>query len=111
MRRFSSYGSINNKLHYYAHRESLIDKAYTQLIGEDPEEGGHYITVWAPRQTGKTWVMQQVLQKIKQKGDFEVGIITLQSAKTKTTDEGVLEIFVQNLSDWFDIGFPMINTS
>lgn len=45
MRRFSSYGPINNKIHYYAPREELIERAYTQLMGENPAEGGHYITV------------------------------------------------------------------
>jgi predicted AAA+ superfamily ATPase len=31
-----------------------------QLLGDDPNKGGHYITIWAPRQTGKTWIMQEV---------------------------------------------------
>jgi len=35
MRRFSSYGPINPKLHYYASREGLIDKAYTSLMRVD----------------------------------------------------------------------------
>jgi predicted AAA+ superfamily ATPase len=61
MRRFHSYGPINNKLHYYAPRKELIQRTFTRLIGENPDEGGHYITVWAPRQTGKTWIMQEVM--------------------------------------------------
>jgi hypothetical protein len=63
MRRFSSYGPITPGLHYHAPRKELIDWAYTQLVGEEPAEGGHYITVWAPRQCGKTWIMQEVVQK------------------------------------------------
>ncbi len=43
MRRFSSYGPINNKLHYYAPREELINRAYIQLMGENPPEGGNVI--------------------------------------------------------------------
>ncbi|MCP4136555.1 MAG: hypothetical protein GY754_36635 [bacterium] len=61
MRTFTSYGSVNTRLHYYAPRKDLINSAYKRLLGEDPEESGSFITVWAPRQTGKTWVMQQVL--------------------------------------------------
>ncbi|MFN8486406.1 MAG: hypothetical protein U0350_02365 [Caldilineaceae bacterium] len=61
MRKFSSYGPIDTKLHYYAPRPALIQQAYAQKLGENPADGGHYITVWGPRQTGKTWVMQQVL--------------------------------------------------
>jgi hypothetical protein len=48
------------------------------LVGEAPSEGGHYITAWAPRQTGKSWVMLQVLEKIrKQKtgnGDLDIDV-------------------------------------
>lgn len=46
MRKFSSYGAINTKLHYYAPREGLIKQAYTQLLGDDPDEGGHYAIAW-----------------------------------------------------------------
>jgi hypothetical protein len=37
--------AVNIKLHYYAPREKLIEKAYTNLVGENPDEGGHYFTV------------------------------------------------------------------
>lgn len=65
MRQFSSYGPINKKLNYYAPREKLIQTAYTRLIGEEPSEGGHFITVWGARQTGETWLMLQVMEKIE----------------------------------------------
>ncbi|MCP4105178.1 MAG: hypothetical protein GY749_06525 [Desulfobacteraceae bacterium] len=48
MRKFSSYGPVNAKLHYHVPREELVSNAYTQLAGEIPEEGGHYITIWLP---------------------------------------------------------------
>ncbi len=86
MRKFSSYGPINTKLHYYAPRKALIDKAYTELTGENPEEGGHYITVWAPRQSGKTWVMQQVMFHLKTGKNhekFDVVKINLQHLKSE----------------------------
>lgn len=40
MRQFSSYGPPNLKLHIYAPRTALVEQAYQQLIGEDPEGGG-----------------------------------------------------------------------
>ncbi|MDM8548977.1 hypothetical protein QUF72_02820 [Desulfobacterales bacterium HSG2] len=52
MRKFSSYGPVDTELHYYAPRTELIDKTYHQLLGP-PEKGGHYITVWVPRQPDK----------------------------------------------------------
>jgi hypothetical protein len=59
MRTFSSYGPLDKKVHFYAPRESLIQSAQGQLIGTGEEESGHYITVWAPRQCGKTWIMNE----------------------------------------------------
>lgn len=84
MRRFSSYGPIHTKLDYYAPREALLANAYTQLVGEHPEEGGHYTTVWAPRQTGKTWVMQQVLFRLLDDERFDVVKLNLQHLQEET---------------------------
>lgn len=110
MRRFSSYGPIDTELNYYAPREHLIEYAYAQLTGENPNKGGHYITVWAPRQTGKTWVMQQIVRKLQEDDQFEVAILTMQSAKEERTDEGVLEVLVDNLRKWFGRDFPDIRS-
>ncbi len=60
MRQFSSYGPINKKLHYYVPRRELLRKAHQYLVGEVPDEGGHYITVWAPRQTGKSSLLRDI---------------------------------------------------
>ena len=108
MRTFVSYGPVDTQLHYYAPRTELIDLAYHQLIGEAPEVSGHYITVWAPRQTGKTWVMQQAVARLQAEGQFEVALINLQSTKTERTAEGVWQTFIQELTDWFGRSFPSI---
>ncbi len=105
-RRFSSYGPVNTKHHYHAPREALIQSTGRQLLGDFPEEGGHYITVWAPRQSGKTWLMQQVAKAIRDAGEFEVAIISMQSAKTAATDQDVLRVFRQKLEKWFDRKLP-----
>jgi len=97
MRQFSSYGPIDTDEHYYAPRTELIQYAMKQLIGKNPEKGGHYITIWAPRQTGKTWVMQEVVKQIRDKGDFEVAIITLQSMNNAKNENEVLEILTKKL--------------
>ncbi|MDM8516202.1 AAA-like domain-containing protein [Desulfobacterales bacterium HSG16] len=110
MRTFTSYGSIDKELNYYAPRNGLIEKAYCRLIGEKMEKGGHYITVWASRQTGKTWIMQQVVKKVREQDDFEVAIITMQSAKTVETDKGVLRVLVKKMEQWFDRRLPEIDS-
>jgi hypothetical protein len=108
MRKFSSYGPIDKDLYYYVPREELIQKACHQLTGENPEKGGHYITVWAPRQQGKTWIMREVADNIRQDGIFEARIVSMQSAKTIETDQELLEFFIEKLENIFSINIPQI---
>ena len=108
MRTFSSYGPVNTEQNFYVPRKALVDRITQQLLGDDPDTGGHYITVWAPRQRGKTWLMQQVAAQIDELGDFEVGIITMQSAQEVKDEQRVLQIFVDSLSSWFGRDFPSV---
>ena len=88
MRKFSSlplsgqaYGPVDTDLHYYVPREDLVEQAYTQLVGENPNKGGHYITVWAPRQRGKSWVMQQTLQRLQKDARFDTVMLNLEDLR------------------------------
>ncbi|MEZ4727483.1 MAG: AAA-like domain-containing protein [Caldilineaceae bacterium] len=94
MRKFSSYGPINTKLHYYVPRQTLVDKAVTNLVGEVPEEGGHYITVWAPRQRGKSWIMQQAMWQLRTNAryaGFDVLKINLEHLKQERETKNVVQ--------------------
>ena len=108
MRKFSSYGPLDTDLHYYAPRQALIARATDLLLGDDPNKGGHYITVWAPRQSGKTWIMQQAAQQIQPRGDFDVLITTMQFAQSVTTIAEALKVFVDSLRIRLDRDFPSI---
>jgi hypothetical protein len=77
-------------------------------MGEAPAQGGHYITVWAPRQTGKTWIMQEVVEQIKTRGDFEVAMLTLQPAKTRETIEEVFTVFINGLAEALGRPLPAV---
>ncbi len=102
MRRFSSYGPVNKNRHFYVPRSELVNAAAYQLTGETGDTGGHYVTVWAPRQCGKTWIMREVVEKIGETGQFDTAIISMQSAGTETTEGGILGLFVTKLEEWFD---------
>ncbi|MEM7127910.1 MAG: AAA-like domain-containing protein [Chloroflexota bacterium] len=102
MRKFSSYGPVDTDLEYYVPRTELIDRSCRQLLGEDPQKGGHYITVWAPRQAGKTWLLQQVEERLAALGDYEVVILTMQSAKSAQTIEDALGVLMTELGYWFE---------
>jgi len=110
MRKFTSYGSPDLDLHYISPREQLIERAYHQLVGENPEKGGHYITVWAPRQTGKTWAMLEAMKKIRQRDDFQAGIITMQSARDEKNERDVLKILIDSLRYYFETDLPYIQS-
>lgn len=94
MRKFSSYGPVDTKLHYYVPRQGLIDTAVAHLLGEDPTRGGHYITVWAPRQRGKSWILQQAMWQLR--GDpryagFDVLKINLEHLKQERDTDSVVQ--------------------
>jgi len=87
MRKFSSYGPVDKNLYYYAPRQTLIEATRQQLLGENPDNGGHYLTVWGSRQTGKTWVMQQILADFRDNpaySRFTVAKLNLQHLKEQS---------------------------
>ena len=111
MRKFSSYGPINTKLHYYAPRKELMQRAHLQLTGEIPEEGGHYITVWAPRQTGKSWAMNNVLFKLRSDKRFDAVKIELEVLKTEKEIGAVLSYIGEHLARGLNKKFTGADTS
>ena len=104
MRKFSSYGPIDTDLHYYAPRQALLTAAYQQLLGENPEKDGRYITVWGPRQTGKTWVMQQILfglQHAPRYATFAVAKINLQLFDQQQDGLAIMRHIAQEITHRF----------
>src|SRR6056297_1961731 len=79
MRRFYSYGPVDCEEHFCVPRKGLVQECLEQMIG-NPDKGGHYFTIWAPRQTGKTWLMHQVKSRIEAeyKDKFIVGHMSMQ---------------------------------
>ena len=64
MRRFHSYGPVDCEEHFCVPRKDLVERCVELLVG-NPEKGGHFFTVHAPRQTGKTWLMMEAERKIE----------------------------------------------
>ncbi|MCP4107809.1 MAG: hypothetical protein GY749_20080 [Desulfobacteraceae bacterium] len=87
MRRFHSYGPVDCDQHFCVERKQMIKFCFEQLIGV-PDKCGHYFTIWAARQTGKTWLMRQVKQEIKThfKDKFLVGTMSVQGVIMKDQD-------------------------
>ena len=87
MRQFSSYGPVNEKCHFCVPRQELVENCVSQLTGAS-DEGGHYFTIWAPRQTGKTWLMRQARKAIEERSpeQFIVGTMGMQGVIMEDDD-------------------------
>jgi hypothetical protein len=60
------------------------------------DEGGHYFTIWAPRQTGKTWLIQQVRKRIDAEypDQFILGMMSMQGISF-ITDNPIVEFLAK----------------
>ncbi len=103
MRKFSSYGPVDKDVHYYVPRAELMDAACRQLLGDIPEKDGHYITIWAPRQRGKTWIMNQVLYRLGQDGRFRVLKLELESLKNASGPDEAVSCFGDRIIEYLNL--------
>lgn len=104
MRRFHSYGPVDCRHHFCVERKELTDRCLEQLIGI-PDEGGHYFTVWSPRQCGKTWLMRRVKEEIgtRYPDRFIVGMMSVQGLIMKEDDPD--EFFFRHVPKLFRESF------
>ena len=88
MRRFHSYGPVDKDIHFAVPRTDLVTDCLNHIIGV-PGKGGHYFTIYAPRQTGKTWLMREVKQRIEQDypGRFIIGTMSMQGVTMTESDD------------------------
>ncbi|MBF0224891.1 MAG: AAA-like domain-containing protein [Desulfobacterales bacterium] len=84
MRRFSSYGPVDSSENFCIKRAELVQRCTSQMIG-NIDKKGHYFTIWAPRQAGKTWIMRKVKEEIelKHSDKFVVGTMSMQGIVIK----------------------------
>jgi hypothetical protein len=104
MRRFSSYGPVDPAKDFCVERRELVERCVAELI-DDADTGGHYFTLWAPRQTGKTWIMRRAIEEIRARyGDrFRVGSLSMQGVVLD--DDSPDEAFFEFVPDRFALGF------
>jgi len=114
MRTFNSYGPIDVEDHFFVERKELIQKCTNQLVGSI-NIGGHYFTIWAPRQTGKTWIIQQSVRQIKKiyKDKFVVGMISMQGFDQSDTNKATaffFKRFQKLMNKRFNLNITEINS-
>ena len=106
MRRFHSYGPVDREQHFCVERRELVRQCTDYLIG-NPDKEGHYFTLWGPRQTGKTWLMRQVGEKISQEHGkkFLTAYFSMQGIVIK--DDDPEEMFLDRVPRIFLDGFDL----
>lgn len=113
MRRFHSYGPVDPAFHFCVERRELVERCVAQLVGE-PGEGGHFFTIWAPRQSGKTWLMWRAVDEARKRhGDrFAVGKMSVQSVIFAEGDppEALFAYVPRRLQDAFGVPVPTPKT-
>src|SRR5262245_58517174 len=102
-RRFHSYGPVDSSEHYCVERRELVEQCVDQT-GHNPEKGGHFFTIWAPRQTGKTWLMRRAIEEIRARyGErFAIGALSMQGLMEQSDSE---EVFFRCVPGLFQEGF------
>ncbi len=111
MRYFSSYGPIDKEQHYFVPRKELLSKAYTYLMGEIPEKGGHYITVWAPRQSGKSSLLIDLYRNIFQDENYLSAYISIQNLKGIDNSADCLNAIAGYISRVTKIQLPEVKST
>ena len=59
MRYFNTHGPVNAEEHYVVSRQALLSDLLTQI------ESGKYLTIYAPRQMGKTTLLTQMVESLR----------------------------------------------
>lgn len=105
MRRFHSYGPVDPTEHFCVERHELVERCVQQLLG-NPDKSGHFFTIWAPRQCGKTWLMRRAIEEIRARyGDrFAIGALSMQGLLKATEGD---DVFFRNVPGMFKEGFAL----
>ncbi|MFN8487734.1 MAG: AAA-like domain-containing protein [Caldilineaceae bacterium] len=64
MRYFNTYGPVNEQEHYVVSRSTLLTELATHVMA------GRYFTIYAPRQMGKTTLLQRLAATLQQQPNF-----------------------------------------
>jgi len=107
MRHFHSYGPIDSEEHFCVPRHELIKRCTQQLVG-NPQKGGHYFTIWAPRQNGKTWLMRQVQASLAERYDqvFDVHCMSLGRLRGTNMQMGTDDNLPSAFTDLLEMSLP-----
>ncbi len=101
-RKFSSYGTVIQSHHYYAPRLELIEEGKNLLIGD--ETGGHYFTVWASRQSGKSTTLMNIHTDIRiNHKEFDIVSLTCENQYEITNEIDVMNYLIEEINKYLQL--------
>ena len=104
MRHFHSYGPVDEEQHFCVGRSAIIDRCVQQVLGA-PGKGGHYFTIWAPRQTGKTWLMQEARREIQKRHPDEFIVAKMSMQGVIMEDDDPVDAFLLKVPRLIHLAF------
>lgn len=105
MRRFHSYGPVDPELHFSVPRTALVEACVAELLGgADQDKGGHYFTLWGPRQTGKTWIMHRAIEELRARHGERFLVATLSMQGVELADDDPDDRFFRLVPSLVDRG-------
>ncbi|OQY09814.1 MAG: transcriptional regulator, partial [Marinitoga sp. 4572_148] len=93
MREFCTSGPVNKKTCYYVERPDIMAEALDHI------ENWRYFTVSAPRQSGKTTLLMDILEKVKEK--YLPVFISFESFGRIKTEEMFIKNFNRKIRNFF----------
>ncbi|OQY08911.1 MAG: transcriptional regulator [Marinitoga sp. 4572_148] len=89
MRTFCTSGPVDKKTCYYVKRPDIMAEALNHI------ENWRYFTVSAPRQSGKTTLLRDIVEKIKDK--YITIFLSFEDYKNMKTEEEFIETFYEEI--------------
>ncbi len=77
-------------------RTELIERCVDLSVG-NPEKGGNFFTIWAPRQAGKTWLMRQAQKEITKRHADRFAIHAMSMQGIIMTESEPAEAFLHRI--------------
>ena len=73
MRYFNTHGPVNASTHFVVPRTALVNHLVEQI------DAGHYFTIYAPRQMGKTTLLYSLVDRLAAQPDFVPVFLSFQA--------------------------------
>lgn len=101
MRYFNTHGPVNAQEHYIVPRRALVEQLTTQI------EQGKFFTIYAPRQMGKTTLLNQLEVELRPRPSYLPIVLSFELYESWSASqfwEDVFALIKEDLLAWIEVG-------